>query len=239
LQPEATKVTAPQQRIAFVPTVEEIMEFTVPHLEKAPRAVISFGQGCEGEPLLESELIIESIKTIRRRTKKGIINLNTNAGRPDAVRALLAAGLDSIRVSLNSAQEHYYDAYYRPNDFCLADVEESLLATREAGKWSSLNYLIFPGFSDHRQEVEALARLIQKTKINMIQTRNLNIDPEWYIKELKLGDLEKDFMGIPNWIEHVREKFPWLKLGYFNPPLEEMKREHFRFGDYKRKSTLL
>ena len=71
-QPKNSKIPVSQERIGFVPTVEEITELTVPHLEKAPRPVISFGQGCEGEPLLAADTIKESIKVIRKKTKRGI-----------------------------------------------------------------------------------------------------------------------------------------------------------------------
>jgi pyruvate-formate lyase-activating enzyme len=229
LQPRQSAVVSSQERIDFIPTAAEIMEFTVPHLEQTPRPVISFGQGCEGEPLLQGELIAESIKQIRARTNKGIINLNTNGSRPDTLKNLFEAGLNSIRVSLNSAQEEYYHAYYNPRDFTFEQVTASLTLARDFNRWSSLNYLIFPGFTDHRSEMAALRTLIRKVKPNMIQTRNLNIDPEWYVNELKLDQLQPDFIGMRAWINHVRADHPWIKLGYFNPPRKEMKKEHFLF----------
>ncbi len=222
LQPEESGVIASQERISFTPTVDEIVEFTVPHLEKAPRAVISFGQGCEGEPLLQSELIAQSITEIRRHTGRGIINLNTNGSRPNALERLFKADLDSVRVSLNSAQEKYYTAYYRPRGYGFAHVLESLRAARRLGRWSSINYLVFPGFSDHEQEINALDKLIHDVQPDMIQTRNLNMDPDWYIRELGLEKLEPVFIGMDNWINHMRSQFPGVKLGYFNPPRAEM-----------------
>jgi pyruvate-formate lyase-activating enzyme len=228
-QPTQSKVVSTQDRIAFVPTVDEIVEFTVPHLEQAPRAVISFGQGCEGEPLMVSEVIEESIKAIRRRTSKGIINLNTNASRPAAVERLFKAGLDSIRVSLNSAQEAFYNSYYRPRDYTFPDVVASLRFARQYRKWSSLNYMIFPGFTDHPAEIAALELLIRDVKINMIQTRNLNIDPEWYQTEAGLSGLTNEPLGISQWVKLIQSKFPWIKLGYFNPPQEEMKTAYYQF----------
>lgn len=231
-QPEKSCVASTQERIRFTPTVAEIVEFTVPHLMQAPRSVISFGQGCEGEPLMVSELLEESIRAIRKRTDRGIINLNTNASRPEAVERLFKAGLDSIRVSLNSAQEPYYRAYYRPRDYSYSDVVASLRVARQYQKWSSLNYMIFPGLTDHPAELAALERLIADVKVNMIQTRNLNIDPEWYMSELGLSDTERqcapggEGIGVAQWVRHIQEKFPWLKLGYFNPPQEEMLPRH-------------
>lgn len=227
-QSQESGVTPPQERIAFIPTPEEIAEFTVPHLEHAPRAVISFGQGCEGEPLLVGDVLEEAIKLIRKRTQRGIINLNTNASRPDVVERLCQAGLDSMRVSLNSAQPDFYTAYYRPRTYTFQDVLESLKIVRRYQRWSSLNYFVFPGLTDQPSEVSALEQVIEQTDINMIQARNLNMDPEWYIDLLKLQHFSLDNMGIRSWLGHLHARCPWIKVGYFNPPREEMKPEHFR-----------
>ena len=86
------------------------LEYTVPHLETAPYPIVSFGQGCEGEPLLMWETIREAIIEIRKHTDKGSININTNGSKPDAVKALCEAGLNSIRVSTNSARREIYTA---------------------------------------------------------------------------------------------------------------------------------
>lgn len=66
-QPEEHELRSPQDRLDFIPTVDEIVEFTIPHLEKADRAIVSFGQGCEGEPLLVWQLIRDVIKRIREK----------------------------------------------------------------------------------------------------------------------------------------------------------------------------
>ncbi|MEX0635144.1 MAG: radical SAM protein, partial [Ferruginibacter sp.] len=103
-QPIEETIVSTQDRLTFKPTAEEIVEFTVPHLESAPFPLVSFGQGCEGEPLLMWETIQEAIIEIRKHTTKGSININTNGSKPDAVKALCEAGLNSIRVSTNSAR---------------------------------------------------------------------------------------------------------------------------------------
>ena len=53
--------------IKFQPTVEEIVEIARPHLE-TEEAIISFGQGCEGEPLLAWRTIAGAIREIRKET---------------------------------------------------------------------------------------------------------------------------------------------------------------------------
>jgi len=53
-------------------------------------------------------VIEPAIRAIRSITGRGTINLNTNAGMPDRLGRLCEAGLDSIRVSLNSVRRHCY-----------------------------------------------------------------------------------------------------------------------------------
>ena len=217
-------VIATQQRLAFVPTVEEIVAFAVPHLNRADRAVVSFGQGCEGEPLLQGELLVDAVREIRRRTTKGIINLNTNASRPQWVGKLCQAGLDSIRVSLNSSQPLFYDKYFAPKRYTFDDVLQSLGIMRRYGRWISLNYFIFPGFTDHPEEMAHLLPLLRRYGINYIQMRNLNIDPEWYMERLGITGLSAEFIGIKNWMMKIKKEVPFIHFGYYNPPREEMAR---------------
>ena len=83
----------------FVPAVDEVVELALPHLEEAPQAIISFGQGCEGEPTNEWRVIAEACRAVRARTDLGTMNVNTNAGNTQAIEALCDAGMDSFRVS--------------------------------------------------------------------------------------------------------------------------------------------
>ncbi len=66
-----------QDRIGFVPTVEELVQIAVPHLEEADQAIVSFGQGCEGDPILQADTICEAIRAMRSRTDRGTINFIT------------------------------------------------------------------------------------------------------------------------------------------------------------------
>ena len=221
-QPQEETIPSTQDRLTFKPTAEEIVEFTVPHLESAPFPIVSFGQGCEGEPLLMWETIREAIGEIRRHTSRGSININTNGSRPEAVRALCEAGLDSIRVSLNSARASVYTAYYRPNNYTFEDIVESLKVVRSFGGWASINYFVFPGMSDSVEEYEALRRLIRETGLTMIQWRNFNIDPDWYLGKIGVADTG-EFLGVKQLMELIREEFPEVRFGYFNPPMERIR----------------
>jgi len=222
LQPDEEPIVSTQDRLTFKPTAEEIVEYTVPHLEEAPFPIISFGQGCEGEPLLMWETIREAIIEIRKHTKKGSININTNGSKPDAVKALCEAGLDSIRVSTNSARREIYMPYYRPNNYDFDDIIESLKIVRDYNGWTSINYFVFPGMTDSIAEYEALRKLIRETDLKMIQWRNFNIDPDWYLGKIGVTDTG-ECVGVKNLMNEIHNEFPQLKFGYFNPPIERIK----------------
>ena len=153
-----------------------------------------------------------------------VIPLYTCISVPDPVyvAALAAVGLDSLRVSLNSAREEVYNAYYRPNNYTFADIKESIRVMSAAGKWTSINYFVFPGMTDSVAEYEALRQLIIDTDLKMIQWRNFNIDPDWYLGKIGFTEMG-EIMGIKQMMELIQEEFPNLKFGYYNPPIERIK----------------
>lgn len=217
------ELVSSQNRICFTPSEQEIADVAVMHIERVERSVVSFGQGCEGDPLLAAAVIEPAIRRIRSRTAAGTINLNTNASKPGSVKALFRAGLDSMRVSMNSASKEHYHAYFRPGDYRFKDVLKSIDIAGSCGKWISINYLHVPGFSDTPREYQALCDLLEKHPIRMIQWRNLNYDPALYCKTMtNVGDGGEP-MGMRRLLDSVQRRFPDLRFGYFNPPKEKWK----------------
>lgn len=221
-QPEHEHIESSHDRLVFKPSVEEIVEYTVPHLETAPYPIVSWGQGCEGEPLLMWETIRDSIIEIRKHTSKGSLNINTNGSNPKAVKKLMEAGLNSIRVSLNSFRDEYYTPYYRPNNYELKDLLESLKIVNDMGGWTSINYFVFPGCTDSIAEIESLLKAIEYTNLKMIQWRNFNIDPDWYLGKLGITETGERY-GMQQALTLIKETFPHIQYGYFNPPMERIK----------------
>jgi pyruvate-formate lyase-activating enzyme len=214
-QPAKEGCCASQDRLSFVPTPQEIASIAIPHLENAPSPIASFGQGCEGEPLLQSETIGKAIKIIRERTDRGTINLNTNGYSPQRIKALASAGLDSVRISLNSSIKKCYDAYYRPVNYEYSHVLKSIKTAKAAGLFVSINLLVFPGYTDREQEAEGLLRLFAKHKVDMVQMRNLSIDPWWYIRTIPRP--KGRAIGIAELIKLFRKELPKTRIDYFNP----------------------
>lgn len=216
LQPENSPFCSTQQRIKFIPTPEEIAQIAIDHLNTAPLPIVSFGQGCEGEPLLVADVIEEAIRLIRKHTHKGIINLNTNGSRPDVCRRLFKAGLDSIRVSINSFQKHLYDTYFRPHNYAFEDVLETIRSAKDYNKWCSINYFVLPGYTNHPDEFNAFCQAYETLHFSMVQWRNFNIDPDFYDQPV-LVSLTSTQFTVKDMITSIKYKYPLLYHGYFNP----------------------
>lgn len=216
LQPDHS-CSASHQRISFRPDRSEIVSLASNHLANAPDAIVSFGQGCEGEPLMEHKLLVDCIREIRRVTEKGTINLNTNGSLPRRVREVAESGLDSIRISLNSARQEFYEAYYRPKDYEFEDVVTSASLSVELGLYTMVNYLVFPGITDQEEEIEALIQFLKRTGIHFLHMKNLNIDPELYIKEMPAATSRA--VGMKKMTRIVQQELPEIELGYFNQPV--------------------
>ena len=208
---------ATQPRIKFIPTPEEIADIALLHMSNAADPIVSFGQGCEGEPLLMADIIGKAIRLIRKKTRKGIININTNASLPHAIAGLYDCGLDSMRVSLNSARGVYYTRYYRPKGYKFKDIMKSIKIAKDKKGFVSLNYLTMPGFTDTKEEYDAFQKLLSHYHVDMIQWRNLNFDPLAYFRDLKVTAHPESMIGIREVIKSLKKEFPRLMMGYFNP----------------------
>ncbi len=217
LQPDG-QFRASHERLDVAPRPDEVAAVALGHLSRVPDGVVSFGQGCEGEPLLLGDVLVEATRQIRAATSRGTINLNSNASRPDVVRRLCEAGLDAMRASLNSPRPDVYRAYYQPRGYDGGDVVESLRIVHDHGGHTSINLLCFPGVTDTEAERDALLRLIAEVGLDMIQMRNLNIDPELYARILPAGAVRPG-RGMRWLMAELRAVHPALRYGYFNPEL--------------------
>ncbi len=215
---EEDGLVSPQDRLAFVPTIDEIVAVGVRHLTHAPDAIFSFGQGCEGEPLLQWHTIAGAIQGMRAQTAMGTININTNASNPRAVARLCAAGLDTLRASTISARPATYDAYYRPIGYTLDHVKRSLIVAREAGIYTSINLLLYPGLADAEDEAAAWIAFLRDTGTRLVQLRNLNIDPELLLPKLPPRG---PALGLRAFIALLRRELPDLHIGNFSVPVRQ------------------
>ena len=211
LQP-AECCPSPQSRITFKPTVDEIADIGIFHLSHAVDGIISFGQGCEGEPSLQADNISAAIEKIRASTQRGQININTNAGFTSGVKKIVDAGLDSMRVSIISANADSYQRYYRAG-YSLDAVKNSIGYALTKGVHVSLNLLYMPGFNDRDAEFAAWKDFLAELPVQMIQVRNLNFDPDAFFAVMKSDD---NFSGTKKFLRELKAAFPKLTVGNFS-----------------------
>ena len=181
-------VPSPQQRLSVSPTPEALADLAVTHLASGPNRIISFGQGCEGDPLNRWRAVARAVRLIRERLPldhphAGVININTNAWHTRGLATIIEAGLQRIRVSLFSAVDDHYAAYYKPRGYSFADVRRSIRLCADAGVHVALNLLTFPGYTDAEGEIAALEALIGEGGVHEVQVRTLNIDREMLLEE--------------------------------------------------------
>jgi pyruvate-formate lyase-activating enzyme len=215
------------ERIPFVPTPEEIVELALPHLREAPEPIVSYGQGCEGDPIMQADTVAKATRMMKAATSRGTVNFNSNGSFPDRVRLLCDAGMDSMRFSMNSVREEQYNRYYRPVGYRFGDVMASVGIAKERGLFTMINYLVSPGVTDAPEEVEALLRFIETTGVDMIQMRNLSIDPDFYNKRL---DVKGRGVGMYRMLERIKREFPRVQFGYFNRTRENFFPEGYEKG---------
>jgi wyosine [tRNA(Phe)-imidazoG37] synthetase (radical SAM superfamily) len=209
-------------RILRAPSAEEMAEVGAAHLARATgRTMVSFGQGCEGEPLLRWKEIARAIRLMRERTPRGSINANTNGSLPEAIAALADAGLDAVRISTNTASPDLYAAYYRPVRYGLADVERSMRVAKEKGLYLALNLLVFPGVTDREEEVERLRALVRRVGVDQVQARSLAMDPDVYWEIARERGGRGQALGVPALLAALRGARRGLVVGNFARGLGE------------------
>lgn len=210
--------TESQNRLDFAPDPSEIAEVILEHFKNVPNGIASFGQGCEGEPLLRGAALAEAIKIVRAKTSNGTIHLNTNGSLPEMLVKMIDAGLDSVRVSMNSPTADYYNLYYKPVGYSFPDIVSSVDIARNRGLFVSINLFFIPGFTDAESEVESLYEFLRQHPVQMIQTRNLNVDPDYYFTTVGLPDSKG--VGVRSLVLQLEKDFPQMRLGYYNPSKE-------------------
>ena len=211
-----------QERIEFTPRVEEGVEVAARHLARAKDPVVSFGQGCEGEPLTAAPLAEQIIRGTRTLTRRGVFNMNSNGSMPEAFTRLIDAGLGSVRVSLNSAIPAHYDAYFRQRSYGFADVKKTVKIATSRGVFTSINLLVYPGVTDTEHETRALVSFVKNTGAHFVQLRNLSIDPALYPG--KSAPPQGRPVGMGAWLEQMRNALPAVGFGCYNPTPTELSR---------------
>ena len=213
---------AAQPRIGRAPTADDLIAVGRQHLlrsgEVGEAGMVSFGQGCEGEPLLRERQLLEVAQVLRREFPAATIHINTNGSKPSALQRLLGAGVNSCRISIFSFDQRLFASYYRPRGYGIDHVMESCRAAAGAGAQLTVNLLTFPGISDSPKEVELSISRLGELGVRQLQLRTLNVDPLWLLD--RIPRLEPG-IGIGSLVDRLRTALPQLRLGNFTRPITQ------------------
>lgn len=208
-------VDSPQTRLTFAPTPTEIGDLAAWHLASHPGNFVSYGQGCEGEPLTRGRALVEATWRIHAAAPWATIHINTNGSRPRVLEDLIDAGLNSARISIFSLDDDSFRAYYRPVGYGLPEVAACADALRKAGAQVTVNLLTFPGISDQPAEIESLAAFVHDHGVHQVQLRSLNVDPLWLLRRIPE---RSPGVGVGGFVRELRRRCPTLRLGNFTRP---------------------
>jgi uncharacterized Fe-S cluster-containing radical SAM superfamily enzyme len=173
---------------------------------------VSFGQGCEGEPLTRGAALVDATRRIRAAFPTATIHLNTNGSRPGTVKRLVEAGLNSIRISIFSLEDAAFRAYYRPVGYSLDEIAQSADAVAAAAGQVTINLLTFPGVTDVPDEIDRLVDFVAGHGVHQVQLRSLNVDPHWLLARLPKRSGE---IGMADFVTTLKTRCPELQLGNF------------------------
>ena len=211
---------APQPRMRFAPTAEELAGMADFHLGGTDAGIVSFGQGCEGEPLTRDDVLARAVSIIRRDHPEATIHINTNGSRPHILQRLVDAGCNSVRISAISFNDAVFRAYYRPVGYAIEDVIECGRVMSSAGGQVCLNLLTFPGLTDSGEELDRTIGAVEAIGATQIQWRSLNCDHDWLVEVLTArGLLPEDGIGLAAAYRQVVERLPGVSHGNFTRPV--------------------
>lgn len=112
-------------------------------------------------------------------------------------RMKLGQTVDEQESQISEEEIEPEDAFYKAKEtlkimkvLTLSSSSKSLYSqiefyVQEMGGFTSIKYMILPGLNDERQEVKELGKFIEETRIDMVQWRNIAIDPEYYLTTIK------------------------------------------------------
>ncbi len=210
------EVPAPQDRMRFAPTAAELTALADWHLRGDDAAIVSFGQGCEGEALTRDDALVDATRQIRELHPHATIHVNTNGSKPHVLERLIDAGLNSVRISAISFNDAVFRPYYRPIGYGLDDVIACGRLMHDSGGQVCLNLLTVPGVTDVEAEVEATVRACRAMAIDQVQWRSLNVDHDWLLDVLP--PLPPG-AGMRRAYERIRERLPGVEHGNFTRPV--------------------
>ena len=190
------------------------------HLGGSDAGIVSFGQGCEGEPLTRDDVLARAVALIRADDPEATIHVNTNGSRPHVLQGLIDAGCNSVRISAISFTDPVFRAYYRPVGYTIEDVIECGRVMSRTGGQVCLDTAHLLRAHGFECELDRTAAAVGEMGAHQIQWRSLNCDHDWLVDVLAArGLLPEDGIGLAAAYQHLVDRLPGVTHGNFTRPV--------------------
>lgn len=217
LNDRAGPVVAPRRREERAPTgeptamratAEDVAAVANAHFAAGGTSV-SFGHGCEGEPLGLVRTVTGAVGLITRPAAGEII-LRTNGSSAAALARAADAGIDRAIVALASAAGPTYERVHAPIGYRWTDVRASLREAASRKLALTIELLSLPGLTDRESEARAIVALLGELPAGtLLLPVDLAADPY-----ALLARLPKDgaTIGIATLLERLRTEAAHVRL---------------------------
>ncbi|RMG36824.1 MAG: hypothetical protein D6732_07660, partial [Methanobacteriota archaeon] len=108
--------------------------------------------------------------------------------------------LGGINLVVNSIQDKYLNKFYSLKEK-QTSLYDTLKILQDSFEENFLEYLIFPGLTNHPEEIEALQATLTEFPDIHLKIKSLEIDPDKYFDELKLFNLSREHIPMKEWFE--------------------------------------
>ena len=199
---------APTEPTAMLATAADAAAVANAHF-RAGGTSVSFGQACEGDPLLLVRTVAAAAALIARPGGTEIV-LRTNASSAAALARAADAGIDRVVVALASAHGPTYELVHAPSGHRWTDVRASLrdAATRKLAL--TIELLTLPGLTDREAEARELIALLGELPAGTaLLPVDLAADPYALLARLPK---DGDTIGIAALLERLRVEAAHVRL---------------------------
>ena len=199
---------APIEPTAMPATAAEAAAVANAHF-RAGGTSVSFGQACEGDPLLLVRTIADAAALITRPGGTEIV-LRTNGSSAAALARAADAGIDRVVVALTSAHGPTYERVHGPIGHRWTDVRASLRDAAGRKLALTIELLTLPGLTDREAEARELVALLGELPAGTaLLPVDLAADPYALLARLPK---DGDTIGIAALLERLRIEAAHVRL---------------------------
>ena len=104
-----------------------------------------------------------------------------------------------LTLHIVTARADRFDAFHSDADGRFIHLQHLLTHRSRAGLPAEVVYHVFPGLTDHPDELSAFRELQAQFPAITLRLTGMKTDPDWFIDEMHLFHMTRSHMGIAEW----------------------------------------